>query len=208
MKALIYKDFLALLKYCRFHLVLCGIFLTASAFAGEMEFMRIYVLVFTGLMPVSLIAYEESERWDRMALTMPLSRRMIVTEKYLMGLLMQGTAAILAGVSMLVQVALAGVVDWPSLFGELLMMLVMAIAIPLLQLPVIFKVGAERGRMAQTLVLCGAMACIVSGAVVLSKLEAVLEIDTIMVVLAGAAAVLLYPASWALSVYWYGKREF
>lgn len=207
MKALLYKDFLGIMKYCRFHLMLCGIFLVGTAFIGDMEFMRTYVLVFTGVLPITLIAYEESEHWDRLALTMPLSRRMIVTEKYLVSLLLQGTATILAGLSMAAQMLRSGQFDAAALFTGLLMILVLGITMPSLMLPVIFKVGSERGRLAYTLVLGIAMGCIVAGAAVMSKLELAMDMDTIAVILA-VAAVLLYPASWMLAVHWYEKREF
>lgn len=207
MKALLYKDFLGILKYCRFHLMLCGIFLVGTAFIGDMEFMRTYVLVFTGVLPITLIAYEESEHWDRLALTMPLSRRIIVTEKYLVSLLLQGVGTILAGVSMAAQMIRGGQLDVQALFTGLLLILALAVAMPSLMLPVIFKVGAERGRLAYTLVLGIAMGCIVSGAAVMSELDSGLNIDAVAVILAGAV-VLMYPISWALAVHWYENREF
>lgn len=208
MKALLYKDLLALLKYCRFHLALCGIFLVATVFFGDMEFMRTYVLVFTGTMPTTLIAYEESEHWDRLALTMPLSRRMIVTEKYLFSLLMQIVAVILVGISLLAQMMRSGQIDVPTLLAELVMILLLAMVMPSLMLPVVFKVGAERGRLAQTLILGGALGCIIGGVLVLGKLGAEVELDSMMLPLAAAAVVLMYPVSWLLAVHWYEKREF
>ncbi len=208
MRALIYKDLLALLKYCRFHLVLCGIFLAATAFAGDMEFMRTYVLVFTGMMPATLIAYEETERWDRTALTMPLSRRMIVTEKYLVGLLLQLTATVLVGFSWVAQMMRGGQFDVAALLSELLMTLALAIAMPSLMLPVVFKMGAERGRMALTLVLCGATAVVVGGTAALGSIGALVNVDAVVLPLAVAVVVLMYPISWLVAVRWYEKREF
>lgn len=208
MKALLYKDLLVLLKYCRFHLVLCGIFLVGTVFLGDMELMRTYVLIFTGTMPATLIAYEESEHWDRLALTMPLSRRMIVTEKYLFALLLQLAATILVGVSLLAQMMRGGQIDVPTLAAELVMTLVLAITMPSLMLPVVFKVGAERGRMAYTLILGVALGCVVGGVVVLSGLEATVNIGSVAVFLAVAAVVAMYPVSWMLAVHWYEKREF
>lgn len=208
MRALIYKDLLALLKYCRFHLVLCGIFLVSTAFVGNMEFMRTYVLVFTGMMPATLIAYEETERWDRTALTMPLSRRMIVTEKYVVGMLLQLTALVLIGFSWVVQMMRAGQFDVNALMSELLMNLVLAIILPSLMLPVVFKLGAERGRTALTLVLCGTMAVIVGGTAALGSIGAMVNVDAIVLPLAVTVVVLMYPISWMIAVHWYEKREF
>jgi hypothetical protein len=208
MRALIYKDLLALLKYCRFHLALCGIFLVATAFVGNMEFMRTYVLVFTGMMPATLIAYEETEHWDRTVLTMPLSRRMIVTEKYVVGMLLQLTALVLIGFSWVVQMMRAGQFDVNALMSELLMNLVLAIIMPSLMLPVVFKLGAERGRMALTLVLCAAMAVIVGGTAALGSIGAFVNVDAVVMPLAVAVVVLMYPISWLVAVHWYEKREF
>ena len=50
---------------------------------------------------------------------------------------------------------------------------------------------------------------VAAGGVVLEKLGMVVELTELpMGIISVLAAVVLYPASWALSVHWYGKREF
>ena len=91
MKALIYKDLLAVWKYCRSYLFMCGAILVSSVFIEEYSFMQFYPLIFMGTLVNTLIAYDERDKWDRQVLTMPVTRKQYVTAKYLTGLLLLGT---------------------------------------------------------------------------------------------------------------------
>ena len=93
--------------------------------------------------------------------------------------------------------------------GVTVLMVVLAAAAPSLVLPFVFKNGSEKGRMAYLFVLAIVFALGSAGMILLSKLGMVNE--QIVLPLPGiltAVAVLMYPASWALSVHWYEKREF
>ena len=63
--------------------------------------------------------------------------------------------------------------------------------------------------MAYLVVFGTLFAVVAAGGVVLDKLGMVVELTELpMGIISVVAAVVLYPASWALSVHWYGKREF
>ena len=209
MKALVYKDLLAVWKYCRNYLIMCAVFLLSSVFVEEYSFLQIYPLIFMGMQVNALIAYDERDHWDRQVLTMPVTRRQYVSAKYLTSLLLQGTVLVLTAAAHAFQLHRNGSFDW-NLFGtDLTAMVVLASAAPALILPFIFKNGSEKGRMAY-LIVVGSVFAIAAGAVaVLSKLG---MLGTQMQIPFAPAAVVLaaalYPASWALSVHWYEKREF
>ena len=78
MNALIYKDFLAIWKYCRFFLLMCGGFLVTSVFIEEYSFMQMYPVIFMGMLVNTLIAYDERDKWDRQVLTMPITRNQLL----------------------------------------------------------------------------------------------------------------------------------
>ena len=209
MKALVYKDLLAVWKYCRSYLIMCGAFLTASVFVAEYSFLQVYPLIFMGMLVNTLIAYDERDHWDRQVFTMPVTRKQYVTAKYLTGLLLQGTVLLLTAAAHALRLRLNGAFDWRAYGMDLTAMAVLASAAPSLLLPFIFKNGSEKGRLAYLIVLGSVFAIAFGAASLLSKLGMLREQMQIPYApLAAVLAVLLYPASWALSVHWYGKREF
>ena len=209
MKALIYKDLLAVWKYCRTHLFMCAAFLTSSIFVEEYSFLQMYPLIFMGMLVNTLIAYDERDKWDRQVLTMPVTRKQYVSAKYLTGLILQGVVLVLTAGAHALQLHLAGSLVLDAFWMDIAMLVVLAVSAPSLILPFIFKNGCEKGRMAYLIVFGTLFAVVAAGGVVMAKLGMVVELTELPVgIIAVVAAVVLYPASWALSVHWYGKREF
>ena len=209
MKALIYKDLLAVWKYCRTYIFMCAAFLLSSVFVEEYSFLQMYPLIFMGMLVNTLIAYDERDKWDRQVLTMPVTRKQYVSAKYLTGLLLQGVVLVLTALAHGLQLHLAGSLVWEAFWVDIAMLVVLAVSAPSLILPFIFKNGSEKGRMAYLIVFGTLFALVAAGGVVLDKLGMVVELTELpMGTISVLAAVVLYPASWALSVHWYGKREF
>ena len=209
MKALIYKDFLAIWKYCRTYVLMCAVFLVMSVFVEEYSFLQMYPLIFMGMLVNTLIAYDERDKWDRQLLTMPVTRKQYVTAKYLTGLMLQSAVLLLTAAAHFLQLRIHGGFEWSTFGTDLSLMVVLAAAAPSLILPFIFKNGSEKGRMAYLIVLGSIFAIAAGGAVVLKKLD--LLGGTVELPVPGlfaAAALALYPVSWALSLRWYEKREF
>ena len=209
MKALIYKDLLAVWKYCRTHIFMCAAFLTSSIFVEEYSFLQMYPLIFMGMLVNTLIAYDERDKWDRQVLTMPVTRKQYVSAKYLTGLILQGVVLVLTALAHGLQLHLAGSLVWDAFWADIAMLVVLAVSAPSLILPFIFKNGSEKGRMAYLIVFGTLFALVAAGGIVLDKLGMVVELTELpMGIVSVVAAVVLYPASWLLSVHWYGKREF
>ena len=209
MKALIYKDLLAVWKYCRTHIFMCAAFLTSSIFVEEYSFLQMYPLIFMGMLVNTLIAYDERDKWDRQVLIMPVTRKQYVSAKYLTGLILQGVVLVLTALAHGLQLHLAGSLVWDAFWSDIAMLVVLAVSAPSLILPFIFKNGSEKGRMAYLIVFGTLFALVAAGGVVLDKLGMVVELAELpMGIVSVVAAVVLYPASWLLSVHWYGKREF
>ena len=208
MKALIYKDLLAIWKYCRNYLFLCVMFLALSIFMEEYSFFQMYPVIFMGTLVNTLIAYDERDKWDRQVMTMPVTRKQYVTGKYLTGLILQGTMVVLSAAACALRLAMGDGFVWEVFKDYLAFLLGLAAAAPSLILPFVFKNGSEKGRMAYLIVLGAIFAVAIGGTMVLKKLD-VLQMQ---VQIPGALLVVfvpvLYLGSWALSVHWYEKREF
>ncbi len=209
MKALIYKDLLAVWKYCRSYLLMCAVFLGSSVFVEAYSFLQMYPLIFMGMLVNTLIAYDEHDKWDRQVLTMPVTRRQYVTAKYLTGLILQGCVLALTAGAHVLRLKLAGEFSWDAFWTNLGILLVLACATPSLLLPFVFKNGSEKGRMAYLIVLGSLFGLAVGGSIILKKLDLMhTQAQIPYAALVIGLVLLLYPASWALSVHWYEKREF
>ncbi len=209
MKALIYKDLLAVWKYCRNHIFMCAAFLISSIFVEEYSFLQMYPLIFMGMLVNTLIAYDERDKWDRQVLTMPVTRKQYVSAKYLTGLVLQSTVLLLTMGAHALQLHLAQSLVWDAFWMDVAMLVVLASAAPSLILPFIFKNGSEKGRMAYLIVIGSIFAVVVAGSALLAKLDLVNVLMELPVgVISTVVSVSLYPASWILSMHWYEKREF
>ena len=175
-------------------------------------FFLTYIGVFFAVMPISLMSFDETSRWDRYVLGMPFSRRTIVTAKYAVTLILAAFACV---IMLLMSLVLAGG-GRMSLEASLPVMassVALSLIFPTVLYPLNFKLGTTKARMAM-LVLVGA---VTGGMVLLSTRHSIIGDLTVKMrntspaVFCGiGAAVLLalFAASWALSVRFYTKREF
>ena len=129
MIGLIRKDLYSILKYCRTLLLMSALFLAMSAFSEQNFFFVIYPVIFAGVLPVTLISYEERDGWNCTCDSLPLSRRTVVNERYLMALLCFLTLYL---VTMAVQAAV--------------------------MLPISLRWGVEKGRLAYYVMIGGLVA--------------------------------------------------
>ena len=155
MKALLYKDAMVLWKQMKLMLLLILIFAVIPS-----EFQNTFAVLYAALLPYSALAYDERSRWDRMAAAMPYSARDIVTEKYVFGWITALGTLTLTLVLRLVSQYLLHLGEGASaemlliaFFGSLIAMAV--------TLPMMFRFGVEKGRLAMLLLIgliCGGAA--------------------------------------------------
>ena len=95
MKGLLLKDCYMIKKYCRAYLLLTVIFTVVSFFGEDNLFLIFYPCFLCGVIPVNLIAYDESSRWTQYSEALPYTRALIVSSKYLIGIFTQLAVIIL-----------------------------------------------------------------------------------------------------------------
>ncbi len=201
MKALLYKDFLVLKKNLRMVLLLDLLFVLVGFFGNVNSFFLIFPMVMLAALVPSLIAYDERTHFDRFCDMMPVSRRLQVSEKYLLGLVYMAVIFCLC---------LPGVLrHYPSGSTERSLMMISMLAagvVPTaLMLPLIFKFGMEKGRIFYFLfyfsgILLANIAADAAGG-------AALAVGAKEILLALLAMLALYALSWLLSIRLYEKRE-
>lgn len=202
MKGLLLKDLYLLKKYCGMFFVVIFFFAGVSIFSDGNVFFLYYPCIFAGMLPMTLLSYDEMEKWDSYAETLPVSRAQMVSAKYTIGLLgnvfvvcLLLIAQFLAGVSMLEDLLIGG-----------LMLLSLGLLAPGILLPFVYKFGAQKGRIVYYIVI--ALLC-VAGSGFFSMHEngvnfAALGEGGILLICLGGIAV--YVLSWLMSVRFYQRR--
>ena len=201
MKALLMKDFYTLWRQLRVYLL---VMLVISVFNGS--FGNIFITIWAALLPYTAMAYDERSKWDQMAAMMPYSTRDIVISKYVMGWLCTAAAALFAMAVQLLQTVLgsplAAFAPMDNLMGCCASLCVLAITLPLM-----FRFGVEKGRMAMFLVIflvCGTAGAIASIAASGDAAKFASQGAALVILL--IAAVVLTAVSIPLSQRFYWKR--
>ncbi|MBQ9685107.1 MAG: ABC-2 transporter permease [Oscillospiraceae bacterium] len=201
MKALLYKDWLVMTKYARTILLLDLVFVAVGFFSPDTPFFTVFPLAMSAALITALISYDERFHFDRTCDAMPVSRRTQVSEKYLIGLCYTALLFVLCLLGAL-RHHRAGT---PELYATVITMLCAGLLPMSLLLPVIFKLGSERGRLFYYVFYFGGLALAMVGADAAAEIR--LNLGFPIVLLAAAVLLGIYALSWRLAVRFYAARE-
>ena len=207
MKGLLRKDLYMMGKYCRSYLLLVIVFLCVSVFGNDNLFFAFYPSLFSGMIPVSLLAYDERSRWMQYSGTLPYSKAQLVSGKYIIGLMAQTAVLIATGIAQALRMNRNGIFRWDDFAVLMLVIFGMAAVISSISLPFMFKLGVEKGRVAYYVMI--GIAC--AGSVAASNLfradwQGSMNVQGVLPVIV-VAGIGVYALSWYLSVVFYQKRE-
>lgn len=198
MKGLMRKDLYQLFQHCRYVLLIMVLFCLCGLTGTENLFFVFYPCIYAGVLPVTLLALDENEKWSAYSGTLPVSRGQLVAAKYMVALLLCGATLLLVG---LIQ-AIRGAALW-----ELLILLSVMAAFSLissaLMLPFVFRFGAEKGRLIYILFVV----------IVTVVFSAFLNVPPFPIAgipwfwAAPLAAAVVFALSWWISVKIYQKQE-
>lgn len=138
-RGLLLKDIFELWAQCRVQLVLTGVYLLLPLFIKGIGLFASVGMMLLAMMPVYALGYDERCRWERYALAMPVRKSDLFWSRFLLGVIaialgaaVQALAALLSG------------------RGELLSSLAVtapsAVVYLLITLPLMMKLGVEKGR--------------------------------------------------------------
>lgn len=142
MKGLLLKDILNLRQQGKVYFLIIAIWLAIAIASSDGNFFSGVMMMFTVLVPLSAAAYDDKAKWDRYALTMPISRWDIVLSKYLLAFI---CAVVSAFLSEIVMVIITGDVCNSLLLSAIYIMVGMLFVS--LILPFIFRFGVEKARL-------------------------------------------------------------
>ena len=138
-RGLLLKDIFELSAQCRVQLVLTGVYLLLPLFIRGIALFASVGMMLLAMMPVYALGYDERCRWERYALAMPVRKSDLFWSRFLLGVI---AVALGAAVQALVAL-LAGRGD---LLSSLAVTAPAAILYLLIVLPLMMKLGVEKGR--------------------------------------------------------------
>ena len=138
-RGLLLKDIFELSAQCRVQLVLTGVYLLLPLFIRDIELFASVGMILLSMMPVYALGYDERCRWERYALAMPVRKSDLFWSRFLLGVI-----AVALGAA--VQVLVALLAGRGDLLSSLAVTAPAAILYLLIVLPLMMKLGVEKGR--------------------------------------------------------------
>lgn len=207
MKGLLLKDYYMARKYCRAYLVIVLVFMIFSVFGNDNLFFIVYPSLFSAMIPVTLLGYDERSKWCEYVLVFPYTKTQIVSAKYIFGLIAQVTVVILISISQLVKMSMGAGFEWKNYITLMSMIWFISCFAPSVSMPFIFKMGVEKGRISYYVMIGVIFAGVFMVSGIFNSNANVKLNDSIIWSAFFGIGVLMYAVSWYLSVIFYKKRE-
>ena len=167
MKGLLLKDWYTLIKQMKIMLVLMLAFACVPGYS-----MAAFAVVYAAMLPVTALAYDERSKWDELAAMLPYAIKEIVGGKYVLGVTAVAAAGAVAAVAQLILSRFG----WTQFDAEaafaLLFTACLALIMLAINLPVMFRLGVEKGRVLFTILICASAA---AGVILSDKLSALID---------------------------------
>lgn len=211
MKGLILKDIINMKGQLMLYMIIFAMWMAVGIVNKSAEFFIGVMQMLIVMIPILSLAYDEKTKWERFAITMPVTRRQLVISKYLFCLIVIAVIMIPAAAGGLI------------IGGDPETILVMiALSVPLglilnsVILPVMFRFGVEKGRF----MFMAIIALFALAGFAVSKLPAVARLmDTAIPTFAADGVIFIAVIFWlaglglaavsmAISCKIYGGKEF
>lgn len=175
MKGLIIKDLCSISNYKKQYALILAFMSVWSIFSKSFSFLAMYSILLGGMMVLSVMSMDEAVHFNRYALTMPISVKTLVKEKYVLVCICIGAGSLLA----LIVEAIAMSTPWYEGTAEWIMINCLSsffLIAYTITLPIIFKYGVEKARYAYMAVIL-VMGAVIGIAVYLTKNMPVMLFD-------------------------------
>ena len=212
MKGLLLKDAYQTWCYIRWIILVSIAMMLVGVFCmkeGSNFFMQ-YSGILLGMLPMTLLAYDQNSRFSAYSAALPVTKEQLVGSKYLIGLGAMALVELLSMAALAAAQLLWGTVTVQITVATLLQVAMLTLLGNIILLPLTYRFGYEKAKYVYYLsigMLGSLMGIAVSsGGTLLNSILPVHGSGLVGVVVL-AAVLVLYAASWRLSVAWYGKAE-
>ena len=205
MKGLFYKDVLMLTRSFRAYLAMTLFFIILATIRPDNSFWAVYGTFFFVTLVSSLMAVDEQSRWLSYCDILPLKRRDIINERYLLSLILTAVLVVL----FLILSLIFRHADMPTVLVTAGMMVALSLLAISVSMPINVKFGTAKGQMVRMTVIVVMVACGMFIINYAGPITAILLQVKASVLLFSAAAVivLIFALSWLLSIRIYEKKN-
>lgn len=213
MKGLLLKDAYQMWSYTRWIILVSVAMILMGTFfmKDSSNFFMLYGGLMLGILPMTLLAYDQNSRFSAYCAALPVTKEQIVGGKYIIiGLCGMALAELLSMAALAAAQLLWGTVTVQITVATLLQVAMLTLLGNIILLPLSYRFGYEKAKYVYYLcigMLGGLMGIAVSSGGILLNSILPAHGSALVGVVVLAAALALYALSWRLSVAWYGKAE-
>lgn len=211
MKGLVLKDLLNLRGYSKNFIVFIGLGILYLYSFQNSSFITGMIMLLSIFLVITTMSYDDMAHWDKFALSMPITRKMLVGAKYLVALALAGIGAAISALLIFIFHFIKPGIDLVEGFATIGILICVGLFFVGILLPLVFKFGAEKARITLMLVVALPMVIFSIAATLVGKLgitppsEAVL--NTLVVFGIPIAAILVFIVSYFISKGIMAKKE-
>ena len=202
MKGLLLKDWYLTIKYGRMQLIFAVVYGVIGALLPEANAFVALPVMLIALLPNTIYAYDEREKWTTYVRALPVTDAQYVTGKYL-----YGTICLAVYFALLTAANLAFRTE--GFAGQFMMFFMGGLLMPSIMMPFMFRFGTEKGRLAYLIVFGSALTAALTVANSGFFGGAAVTVDRLGIPwwTLCLIAIALYVLSWRLSIVLYRKRK-
>lgn len=200
MKGLLIKDFYQLIKYCKTFFLVDLVFFAVALFSGENTMFVCFPVMCSGVLPLTLLSYDERCGWSNYSGTLPYNEKQLVSAKYLIGLLVQAAVAAVSVMVLFVKGFVGNEQFLPANLSAIGIMFIVSLVFPAVCLPFCYKFGTEKGRIFYYITVAAIVASSGSLYDIIAKNFGTAEMPGNLLPLLIAGIIVLYAVSWIISI--------
>lgn len=208
MKGLLLKEFYMIIKYCKTYFLILAMFILLSFTAkNDNLFFVFYPCLISGMIPVTLLSYDEHSKWNKYCGTLPYTKTQIVSAKYWIGILIQATVLLLSSITQSIRMHINHSFQWEDYLLLLSLLFTISCVASSLSLPFMFKYGVEKGRIIYYIMI--GFVCtssVLASEFFANNLQSEISFSALLILFC-IVGIGIYTLSWYLSVLFYKKRE-
>lgn len=206
MKGLFVKDLYMIKKQLYFVYIVYFFFIVLFAFSKANMFLLIFPVLFLTSSLINLLYYDDLYKWNILEYTLPVSRKTIVKEKYILVALVLFFSSIIPCI--VYYIINKNFIDTLNLFY---VQLLLSFIIPTVTLPIYYKLGYGKSRILSMIIAAfvGGISVLFLNTFLLNKMqEFKSNLSNIFYIMFPIIIASLIFISYLISVKVYEKREF
>lgn len=206
MKGLFLKDLYMIKKQLYFVYIVYFFFIVLFAFSKTNMFLLIFPVLFLTSSLINLLYYDDLYKWNILECTLPVSRKTIVKEKYILVALVLFFSSIIPCI--VYYIRNKNFIDTLNLFY---IHLLLSFIIPTVTLPIYYKLGYGKSRILSMIIAAfvGGISVLFLNTFLLNKMQEFKpNLSNIFYIMFPIIIVSLIFISYLISVKVYEKREF